>query len=116
MRNPRRRAVPRGLGLLVTPVVILVMTLVMTLTCLMGAPALAAGAHARSTWSLASPFARESVHPGAKDKDPWHIEHVYDVQYRLRWLGLIHFHPDGVYGPATEKAVAAFQKAHGLTA
>lgn len=55
-------------------------------------------------------FSREVVRPGDEDKDPYHIEHVYELQYRLRWLGLFDAEPTGYYGDVTKAAVVAFQK------
>ncbi len=92
--------------------------LVALLTALAGAlpapPATAAQAQARRDFSMTDPFAREVVRPGAKDVDPWHIAHVYDVQYRLRWLGRLDVAPRGIYGKRTKAAVIAFQRARGL--
>jgi hypothetical protein len=99
--RPERRRLPG------TTVAIL-LGLVMALLIPAG-PARAAG-----TFSMSDPFAREVVRRGAQDSDPWHIAHVYDVQYRLRWLGLLAARPNGSFGPRTENAVRAFQKAHRL--
>lgn len=67
-----------------------------------------------STWTLKDPFSREVVRPGDRDTDPYHIEHVYEVQYRLRWLGLLSTWPNGFYDRKTEAAVKAFQKRNRL--
>jgi hypothetical protein len=64
--------------------------------------------------SLRDPFSREVVRYGDTDVDPWHIEHVYEVQYRLRWLGLLKATPNGHFGPRTLAAVKAFQKRNDL--
>jgi hypothetical protein len=69
---------------------------------------------AKPTWKLTDPFAREIVRPGDVDKDAYHIEHVYEVQYRLRWLGLFKATPNGRFGPVTKSAVLAFQAKNGL--
>ena len=71
-------------------------------------------AHADS--GLRDPFSREVVHPGDQDTDPYHIEHVYDLQYRLRWLGLFEATPTGYYGDITKASVVAFQKKIGVKA
>src|SRR5262245_58813800 len=62
------------------------------------------------------PFSREIVRPGDVDTDPYHIEHVYEVQYRLERLALFDAVPNGHFGPITEAGVKAFQKSNGLTA
>ncbi|HET6698936.1 MAG TPA: L,D-transpeptidase family protein [Nocardioidaceae bacterium] len=74
------------------------------------APAEAAGVK----WTMKSPFAREIARRGDVDADPYHIEHVYELQYRLRWMGLLRAQPNGVFGPQTERAVKRFQKRLGL--
>jgi lipoprotein-anchoring transpeptidase ErfK/SrfK len=77
---------------------------------IVGAPAEAA----KAGWTMKSAFAREIVRPGDVDTNPYHIEHVYEVQYRLTWLGLLHASPDGRFGPKTKAAVLRFQKHNGL--
>lgn len=76
-------------------------------------PAPAAGASA--TWTLRDPFSREIVSRGDVDADPYHIEHVYEVQYRLKRLGLFDAVPNGHFGPITEAGVKNFQKRNDLT-
>jgi hypothetical protein len=66
-------------------------------------------------WTLRDPFSREVVRRGDVDADQWHIEHVYEVQYRLKRLGLFTATPNGRFGPATEAAVKKFQRKVGLT-
>lgn len=61
-------------------------------------------------------FARETVRPGARDGGPRSIAHVRELQYRLRWAGVFKAGVNGVYGPATKKAVKKFQRKHGLKA
>ena len=68
----------------------------------------------RTTHSLLDPFTREVVRRGDVDADPWHIEHVYEVQYRLKRLGLFDATPNGRFGPRTEAAVKAFQRRIGV--
>lgn len=69
---------------------------------------------AQAAVDLTAPFSREPVFRGDVDKDQYNIEHVYDVQYRLRWLGLLDATPNGVFGPQTEQAVKQFQRRLGL--
>jgi hypothetical protein len=68
----------------------------------------------RTTHSLLDPFTREVVRRGDVDADPWHIEHVYEVQYRLKRLGLFGATPNGRFGPRTAAAVKAFQRQIGV--
>jgi hypothetical protein len=76
--------------------------------------AVSAPAQARPGWDLSSPFAREVVRPGDIDRDTYHVEHVYELQYRLKWAGLLAARPNGVFGPKTERAVKLFQKRRGF--
>jgi lipoprotein-anchoring transpeptidase ErfK/SrfK len=78
------------------------------------AGASAVPASAGKTWTLRDPFSREVVRPGDEDVDPYHIEHVLEVQYRLKWLGYFTVDPTGYFGPITKRAVVAFQKDNGL--
>lgn len=66
--------------------------------------------------NLRDPFSREVVHPGDQDKSPYDIEHVYELQYRLSWLGYFKATPTGYYGDITKAAVVAYQKKIGVKA
>ncbi len=104
----RRAGGPHGRS--VRAVGTLVVALALTLSSLAGAPA--AGA---TRWTLRDPFSREIVRPGDVDTDPYHIEHVYEVQHRLQRLGLFDAVPNGHFGPITRDAVEQFQTRVGLT-
>jgi hypothetical protein len=65
---------------------------------------------------MTRPFTREPVQRGDVDLDQYNIEHVYEVQLRLRRLGLFTATPNGHFGARTERAVKAFQRARGLRA
>jgi hypothetical protein len=69
---------------------------------------------AAASWTLRDRFSREVVRPGDTDVDPWNIEHVYELQYRLRWRGLFHATPTGYFGPVTKAAVLQFQRRNDL--
>jgi hypothetical protein len=88
---------------LLSLVAVLAMTLGLTAT-------ITSTAQAETKWSMKSPFAREVVRPGDVDKDTYNIEHVYELQYRLKWAGVFTATPNGVFGPQTERAVKQFQK------
>lgn len=67
-----------------------------------------------SALDLGDPLTRERVQRGDVDKDQWNIEHVYEVQIRLRRLGYLAAEPNGTFGPQTEQAVKEFQRDRGL--
>lgn len=73
-------------------------------------------ANAAARWTLTDPFSREVVRPGDVDGDPYHIEHVYEVQRRLKRLGLFDVTPTGVFGEITEAGVKTFQRRNDLAA
>ncbi len=76
----------------------------------------AATATAARSWTLRDRFSREVVRRGDVDADPYHIEHVLELQYRLKWRGFFDATPNGQFGPVTEAAVKAFQRRNGLAA
>ncbi|HET8602905.1 MAG TPA: L,D-transpeptidase family protein [Marmoricola sp.] len=90
---------------------LLLAALVLALVGLAGPAAAGAGA---ATWSLQSPLARETVHPGAQDTGVHHIAHVRELQHRLARLGLLRVAATGYFGPRTARAVRAFKKEAGL--
>lgn len=63
---------------------------------------------------MTRPFAREVVHFGERDRSPYDIEHVRELQLRLKREGLFPVSPNGRYGDATRAAVTRFQRRHGL--
>lgn len=67
-------------------------------------------ASATSSTFLKTRFARGNTVPGDRDSSPKSIDHVYELQYRLRWEGLFRGTPNGVYGKKTTRAVKRFQK------
>lgn len=92
----------RLLGSLVVTIALATGTLAVTT-----APATAAS-------RLDKPFTREPVSRGDVDADQYHIEHVYEVQIRLRRLGYLKARPDGRFTLRTERAVKRFQRDLGL--
>jgi hypothetical protein len=66
--------------------------------------------------TLRDPFSREVVRPGDQDVNPYGIEHVYELQYRLRWLEYFDRVPTGYYGDVTKAAVVRFQQRIGVPA
>lgn len=71
--------------------------------------------HASQQTKLSSaPFVRAKISYGARDDGPYHINHVLELQYRLKWVGLYHLAPTGYFGGVTRNAVKAFQKRHHL--
>lgn len=86
-------------------VALLVLALLALLSAVSAAPASA---------RLRDPFSSEIVRPGDVDADPYHIEHVYEVQRRLKRAGLFDVTPNGRFGPVTEAGVKEFQSRNGL--
>ena len=58
---------------------------------------------------LGAPFAREVIRYGDHDAGPYHIQHVLELQDRLKWVGLFRGTPGGYFERPTESAVKAFQ-------
>jgi hypothetical protein len=99
---------PRGAARRAVGVLLLALTLAAPAQVMTADPAGAA----RST--VGQRFGREAVQRGDVDRDPYHIAHVYEVQRRLKRLGLFDVPPTGTFGPITEAGVKAFQTHHGL--
>jgi peptidoglycan hydrolase-like protein with peptidoglycan-binding domain len=67
-------------------------------------------------WSWRSPFAREVSRFRDRDRGPRAIEHVVELQYRLRWVGAYKGPVDGFYDVKVRSAVYKYQKRAGLRA
>jgi hypothetical protein len=78
--------------------------------------AIAAQAAPRHRFSMRDQFARELVRPGQSDQGVYHIAHVRELQYRLRWAGVYHGDITGTYGTLTKAAVARYQRREHMTA
>ncbi len=74
------------------------------------APAASSGFSMRARW------AREVTRYGDADTSVYNIEHVTELQYRLRWAGVYSAGVTGNFGPITKGAVQRFQKREGLRA
>jgi peptidoglycan hydrolase-like protein with peptidoglycan-binding domain len=101
---------PRG-SVRVDVVVLVLVLAVLALLSVTTAPAASTSAR----WTLRDSFSREIVRPGDVDADPYHIEHVYELQYRLKRVGLFDAVPNGHFGPITLAGVKQFQTINGLT-
>ena len=55
-------------------------------------------------------FARETVRYGDQDTSSSHIEHVYELQYRLTWAGVYDGPVTGYFGDLTQAAVKRYQR------
>ena len=64
--------------------------------------------------ALRKPFTRELVRFGQRDRSPYDIEHVRELQIRLKRVGTLRTNPNGKFGTATRAAVRRFQKRQGL--
>ncbi len=60
------------------------------------------------------PFAREVARFRDRDADPRHIEHVTELQYRLRWVGAYRGPVNGRFGVKLREAVRRYQKREDL--
>ena len=65
-------------------------------------------------WDMHWPFAREVVRFKDRDVDPRHIEHVTELQYRLRWVGAYRGPITGHFDVKLRDAVRRYQKRMGL--
>ncbi|MGH3356573.1 MAG: L,D-transpeptidase family protein [Nocardioidaceae bacterium] len=63
---------------------------------------------------LTKRFARELVRFGERDRSTYDIEHVRELQWRLKRERLYRFRPNGRYGTATRAGVRRFQRRHDL--
>jgi hypothetical protein len=72
------------------------------------APAASAVAGARAT--APARFVRETVRYGDQDTSVSHIEHVRELQYRLRWAGVYDGPVTGYFGDLTKAAVQRYQR------
>ena len=79
-----------------------------------GSQAVSAVPAATHTGPMTRPFAREPVHFGERDRSPYDIEHVRELQLRLKREHLFPSNPIGRYGSRTRTAVTQFQRRHGL--
>lgn len=69
---------------------------------------------ARSSFSMSDRFAREKVVRGDQDVSPTKIDHVIELQARLRWAGVYDGNLTGYFGDQTKAAVKKFQKRRNL--
>jgi hypothetical protein len=77
-------------------------------------PVGAGTAHAGQAGPMSKRFAREVVRYGDRDESPYAIEHVRELQWRLKRVGQYRFRPNGRYGIATRAGVRRFQRRVGL--
>lgn len=77
---------------------------------LVSAPAAYADHHGPMT----KRFSRELVKFGERDRSPYDIEHVTELQWRLKRVGEFRFRPNGTYGSATRAGVRRWQRRMGL--
>ncbi|CAA9318050.1 MAG: hypothetical protein AVDCRST_MAG29-245 [uncultured Nocardioidaceae bacterium] len=61
-------------------------------------------------WRTTSPLYREVVRRGDQDGSPRNIEHVRELQYRLRFAGVYRGPVTGLFGDLTHAAVRRYQK------
>jgi Putative peptidoglycan binding domain/L,D-transpeptidase catalytic domain len=73
-------------------------------------PASAAHHAPKPTFSMLDPFARTITRYGDADVSPYHIDHVIELQYRLKWMGVYRGGITGLFGKSTEHAVKLFQR------
>jgi len=66
--------------------------------------------HDGSRWTVRTPFYREVVRRGDQDTSAYHIEHVRELQYRLRFAGVYRGPVTGFFGDLTHAAVQRYQR------
>ncbi len=69
-----------------------------------------------SAWGPRARFAREAARIGAQDNGVYDIQHVRELQYRLRWAHVFGGPVTGHFGLWTEQAVKRFQRKYHLPA
>ena len=76
----------------------------------------ASASEARAGYNVRDRFAREVVRKGDADTGTYRptIEHVHELQYRLRWAGVYRGPVTGYFGDLTQAAVKRFQSQAGL--
>jgi hypothetical protein len=72
--------------------------------------------HARGhhTFKMRDRFAREVTRYGDADTSVYHIKHVTELQYRLRWAGFLHSKITTRFGKKTRRAVKHYQRSEQL--
>ena len=68
----------------------------------------------RDTFRPKARFAREFTRRGEQDTSVYNIEHVRELQYRLRWAGVHKGPVTGTFGDLTRAAVKRYQKRQDL--
>lgn len=71
---------------------------------------------ARAATGMDAPWARQRIEYGARDGGAYAINHVRELQYRLKWVGLFEPTPTGYFGTITRNGVKAFQTRRHLPA
>jgi hypothetical protein len=69
---------------------------------------------ARGSSSMEQRFAREVVRKGDQDASTRRIEHVRELQYRLKWAGAYRGPVTGYFGDLTQAAVKRYQRRENL--
>ncbi|MBA3308904.1 MAG: murein L,D-transpeptidase [Nocardioidaceae bacterium] len=75
-----------------------------------GVTASAAATAAADRFGMRDRFAREITRYGDADRSVYNIDHVYELQYRLRWRGVYDGPVTGTFGTQTRQAVKRFQR------
>ncbi len=65
-------------------------------------------------FSMRDRFAREVTRHGDADTSVYHIEHVTELQYRLRWAAVLHSKITTHFGAKTRMAVKRYQRSERL--
>lgn len=73
-----------------------------------------AAASGSDGFSMKDRFARESTRRGDRDASVYSIDHVTELQYRLRWEGVYKGPVTGTFGSQTKDGVKRYQRREGL--
>jgi hypothetical protein len=76
----------------------------------MGSLSAAPAAQRAHHFTMKDPWARTVTRYGDADTSAYSIDHVFELQYRLKWEGVFHGGVTGLFGKVTRAAVKRYQQ------